>query len=194
MKRFPALFAALLLLSGCTATGTRQPTAPQILPDPMTFGRSAMAFQHLSGVPQKGSQAGRTVSAEAAVAVSPAVFKMSLLAPQGGRIWDISTDGRTISENRIVPIPDEMEAERLIVDAALVWWPKGGLLASVRPDVRLRIEEGDGIRLIYLGNPKKLAYTIRYSKGAQPGRFTGHAELEQHLLNYRLSIESEEIK
>lgn len=179
MLRLILIAVAALLIGGCVASSSR-PHAGDALPplrlSPAALGRSVAWQQKLEFVFD-----GKRETVEALLEVDPEEVRL-LLHTAGQSALRLRWDGRELEHSRAEWLPAALNAERVLDDMQLVYWPLASVQAALPSD--WRIDESHGVRRLHHGAVEVLR--IEYPTPAS-------ARLIQHRYGYRLDVQSIEV-
>ena len=130
----------------------------------------------------------REVTFDAYLASNNRELKLSVLF-MGFRAWDITYDGEMIFEERTSQVPQELQANYLLRDITLSYWPASNIM---RQSPKLLIVDKPHERLIQDRESADLLLSIRYLDNAGPTSPIGRLILTNHKEHYQLSIDSRE--
>ena len=117
-------------------------------------------------------------------------MKIAVMA-MGMKVWNIDFDGMVITEERSEHLPEALEAQYMVRDIALAYWPSRDLKAQLNDWILI---ENEQTRLIYAPGEENPIISIEYRKGAAPLSANGEVIFENHLHHYRLTIQSNSLK
>ncbi len=101
----------------------------------------------------------------------------------GQRMFTLLWDGARLNEERGPHVPKQLEADRVLRDIQLVYWPAESVRASLPPGWEL--DDAPGRRALISGGREWVR--VRYD--GEP-RWVGRTELINEAEHYRLTIES----
>ena len=130
----------------------------------------------------------REVTFDAYLASNNRELKLSVLF-MGFRAWDITYDGEMIFEERTSQVPQELQANYLLRDITLSYWPASNIM---RQSPKLLIVDKPHERLIQDRESGDLLLSIHYMDNAGPTSPIGRLILTNHKEHYQLSIDSRE--
>jgi hypothetical protein len=162
-----------LALQGCTTPQPRRSAMPELRLAPAEAGQTLALAQRLTI-----SRQDQTQTVEAMLELSETKLELALLL-MGQPVARLSWDGRTLQEQRVPGLPEQVSAQRILTDLQLVVWPAVALARALPPGWSLG--EQDGLR--ELRQQGDVVARVRY-------RSRWDAELENLREGYRLRIES----
>jgi len=188
VRRLIVLLAAALL-AACAQTAAppaAPPTAsvPALRLSPASFGASLSLAQRLT-VRQLPAAARRPVpeqSLEAQLEIEAGELRLAAFA-LNQRVLMLRWDGLALQTQRHALLPAEVDAERVLRDVQLVYWPLAAVAAAL--PAGWTVADADSQRLLSFGD--QVQVLIDYA--GQP-RWQGRAELDNRREGYRLTIES----
>ncbi len=185
MRRVTALLL-LLCLSACVNVPQAQPALPRLQLAPSAFGSNVSLAQRLT-LEKVSDQArlprgGMPRSLDAQLEIDTETVQLAGFA-LGQRILTLSWNGNALTSQRHPLLPAEVEAETILRDVQLVYWPATSLNAALPAGWRV-VDAARQRSLQFEGRP---LLTITYQ--AEP-RWAGRAELDNLLEGYRLTIDS----
>lgn len=174
-----------------TQTSEQQPLEmPSVLPIPQDYPGVFNVYQRIRVEADQQFTQNQPSEFEAMIAANRKGMKIALMA-MGMKVWSIDYDGMVITEERGEQVPDALQAQYLMRDIALVYWPSASLKTQLK-DWTL-VENGSS-RQIFSPGSATPAVTVTYQKGTQAQSAQGSVTLENHLHHYRLSIQSNVVK
>ena len=185
-RRLIAILLAYLLVA-CASTA---PTAPRIeLPKlrlaPADFGATLSLAQRLTvlQLPRSAAEeAPREQTLDAQLEIEPGELRLAAFA-LNQRVLSLRWNGRELTQIRHPLLPRAVDAERVLRDVQLAYWP----LASVRAALAegWSVEDGEGWRELRFDGRTQ----ARIDYAGLP-RWQGRADLDNRAEGYRLAIES----
>lgn len=173
-----------------TSTVEKALKIPTVLPTCSDLTRSFNAYQHIHVNADRYDAESQTNDFEAMITADKKGMKIAVMA-MGMKVWNIDFDGMVITEERSEHLPEALEAQYMVRDIALAYWPSRDL----KPQLKYwTLVEGDRTRLIYAPGEEKPIISIEYRKGAAPLSGDGEVIFENHLHHYRLTIQSSRLK
>ena len=169
-----------LLLAACASKPEVAVPAPaplQLQLSPASFAATVSLQQHLTVL-----RDGATHELDAALEIDPAQVSLVAIA-LGQRVLTVQYDGKTLQSWRHLMLPAEVQAQNVLQDVQLSFWPLAAVSAAL--PAGWRITEENNQRTLYQHDV--VVSTIRYS--ATP-RWLGRVELNNQRYGYRLSIDS----
>lgn len=163
---------------------------PTVLPTCSDLTRSFNAYQHIHVNADSYDAESQTNDFEAMITADKKGMKIAVMA-MGMKVWNIDFDGMVITEERSEHLPEALEAQYMVRDIALAYWPSRDLKPQLKD---WTLVEGDRTRLIYAPGEEKPIISIEYRKGAAPLSANGEVIFENHLHHYRLTIQSSRLK
>lgn len=193
-----ACCAALALsLSGCSLwqgfMSEESPVTaaiPTVVPVISALNQPFNAFQHIHAEIGNDRIEAKSADFDAMVSADRKSMKVALVA-LGTTVWQIDYDGMVITEERSDHVPEEMQAQYLLRDLAMVYWPKETIARQLKG---WTLTETANARTFFMPGKTSPAIEVTYQKGAAPMSATGTAVLVNHLHRYRLIIESSPVK
>lgn len=171
----------------------RQDTAisfPTVLPILSKLPQNFQAYQQLYVETDKKYTNTKNGSFEAVINADKNNMMIAVMA-MGIKVWNINFDGIVITEERTEHVPEALQAQYLIRDIALAYWPKADLQGQLKG---WTILEDNNKRLIYAPGQTVPAILITYSKGASPLNPDGQIKYENYLFHYNIIIDSSRLK
>lgn len=185
MRRLIVLLAAALL-AACAQTAAPPPAAslPALRLSPASFGGSLSVVQRLTvqQLPAAARRPPPEQSLEGQLEIEPGELRLAAFA-LNQRVLMLRWDGLALQTQRHALLPAEVDAERVLRDVQLVYWPLAAVAAALPPGWTVadahsqrRLSFGDQVQVLidYAGLP----------------RWQGRAELDNRREGYRLTIES----
>lgn len=163
---------------------------PTVLPTCSDLTRSFNAYQHIHVNADSYDAESQTNDFEAMITADKKGMKIAVMA-MGMKVWNIDFDGMVITEERSEHLPEALEAQYMVRDIALAYWPSRDLKPQLKD---WTLVEGDRTRLIYAPGEENPIISIEYRKGAAPLSANGEVIFENHLHHYRLTIQSNSLK
>lgn len=163
---------------------------PTVLPTCSDLTRSFNAYQHIHVNADRYDAESQTNDFEAMITADKKGMKIAVMA-MGMKVWNIDFDGMVITEERSEHLPEALEAQYMVRDIALAYWPSRDLKAQLKDWILI---ENEQTRLIYAPGEEKPIISIEYRKGAAPLSADGEVIFENHLHHYRLTIQSSRLK
>ncbi|HIT96641.1 MAG TPA: DUF3261 domain-containing protein [Candidatus Aphodousia faecavium] len=193
-----ACCAAIALgLSGCSLwqgfmseESPATATFPTVVPAISALTQPFNAFQHIHAEIENDRIETKTADFDAMVSADRHSMKVALVA-LGTTVWQIDYDGMVITEERSEHVPQTMQAQYLLRDLAMVYWPKETLTTQLKD---WTITETNASRAFFAPGDTAPTIEVTYENGAAPMSTTGKALLVNHLHDYRLIIESSPVK
>ena len=130
----------------------------------------------------------REVTFDAYLASNRRELKLSVLF-MGFRAWDITYNGEMIFEERTSQVPQELQANYLLRDITLCYWPASSIM---RQSPKLLIVDQPHERLVKDQQSGEILLSIRYLDNSGPDAPIGRLILTNHKEHYQLSIDSRE--
>ena len=175
--RAALLAACMLLLSGCASW-----IGPPLLQiPPAALGRERTLEQRV--VFERQSE---RMSFESVLEIDAERLRMVATA-MGLRLFSLDYDGHAIEQGAGLPMPRGLPPEWVVDDTLFVLAPTAALDAALPESWRL--EDSGRQRRVFLG--ERLIVEVRRDSDDPDN---GHAELIQHALGYRLSIDTREVE
>lgn len=163
---------------------------PTVLPTCSNLTQSFNAYQHIHVEADRYNAESKTNDFEAMITADKKGMKIAVMA-MGMKVWNIDFDGMVITEERSEYLPEALEAQYMVRDIALAYWPSRDLKPQLKD---WTLVEGDRRRLIYAPGEENPIISIEYRKGAAPLSADGEVIFENHLHHYRLTIQSNSLK
>lgn len=163
---------------------------PTVLPTCSNLTQSFNAYQHIHVEADRYNAESKTNDFEAMITADKKDMKIAVMA-MGMKVWNIDFDGMVITEERSEYLPEALEAQYMVRDIALAYWPSRDLKAQLKDWILI---ENEQTRLIYAPGEEKPIISIEYRKGAAPLSADGEVIFENHLHHYRLTIQSSRLK
>lgn len=163
---------------------------PTVLPTCSNLTQSFNAYQHIHVEADRYNAESKTNDFEAMITADKKGMKIAVMA-MGMKVWNIDFDGMVITEERSEYLPEALEAQYMVRDIALAYWPSRDLKAQLKDWILI---ENEQTRLIYAPGEEKPTISIEYRKGAAPLSADGEVIFENHLHHYRLTIQSNSLK
>lgn len=163
---------------------------PTVLPTCSDLTRSFNAYQHIHVNADRYDAESQTNDFEAMITADKKGMKIAVMA-MGMKVWNIDFDGMVITEERSEHLPEALEAQYMVRDIALAYWPSRDLKTQLKDWI---LVESEQTRLIYAPGEEKPIISIEYRKGAAPLSADGEVIFENHLHHYRLTIQSNSLK
>ena len=163
---------------------------PTVLPTCSNLTQSFNAYQHIHVEADRYNAESKTNDFEAMITADKKGMKIAVMA-MGMKVWNIDFDGMVITEERSEYLPEALEAQYMVRDIALAYWPSRDLKAQLKEWILI---ENEQTRLIYAPGEEKPIISIEYRKGAAPLSADGEVIFENHLHHYRLTIQSSRLK
>lgn len=193
-----ACCAALILgLSGCSLwqgfMSEESPVTaaiPTVVPTISALNQPFNAFQHIHAEIGNDAVNNKSADFDAMVSADKRSMKVALVA-LGTTVWQIDYDGMVITEERSDHVPEEMQAQYLLRDLAMVYWPKETITRQLKGWTLTETEQS---RVFFMPGETKPVIEVTYRNGAAPMSATGTVVFNNHLHRYRLIIESSPVK
>ena len=182
--------SACSLWQSNTSTVEEAIIIPTVLPTCSDLTQSFNAYQHIHVEADRYNAESKTNDFEAMITADKKGMKIAVMA-MGMKVWNIDFDGMVITEERSEHLPEALEAQYMVRDIALAYWPSRDLKPQLKD---WTLVEGDRTRLIYAPGEEKPIISIEYRKGAAPLSADGEVIFENHLHHYRLTIQSNSLK
>lgn len=195
--------SALLNLSACSVidqwlgapsepVSVSRPTAqmPTVLPVLQDYPGTFNVYQRIRVETDRQFTGAQPTEFEAMITANRKNMKIALMA-MGMKVWSIDYDGMVITEERGEQVPETLQAQYLMRDIALVYWPASSLKGQLK-DWKL-VENASG-RQIFAPDSITPAVTITYQNSEKEQGSEGNVILENHLHHYRLMIQSSAVK
>ena len=163
---------------------------PTVLPILSRLPQNFQAYQQLYVETDKKYTNTKNASFEAVINADKNNMMIAVMA-MGIKVWNINFDGIVITEERAEHVPEALQAQYLIRDIALAYWPKADLQDQLKD---WTILEDNNKRLIYAQGQTVPAILITYSKGASPLNPDGQIKYENYLFHYNIIIDSSRLK
>lgn len=163
---------------------------PTVLPTCSNLTQSFNAYQHIHVEADRYNAESKTNDFEAMITADKKGMKIAVMA-MGMKVWNIDFDRMVITEERSEYLPEALEAQYMVRDIALAYWPSRDLKAQLKDWILI---ENEQTRLIYAPGEEKPIISIEYRKGAAPLSADGEVIFENHLHHYRLTIQSNSLK
>lgn len=163
---------------------------PTVLPTCSDLTRSFNAYQHIHVNADRYDAESQTNDFEAMITADKKGMKIAVMA-MGMKVWNIDFDGMVITEERSEHLPEGLEAQYMVRDIALAYWPSRDLKTQLNDWILI---ENEQTRLIYAPGEENPIISIEYRKGAAPLSANGEVIFENHLHHYRLTIQSNSLK
>ena len=110
-----------------TQTSEQQPLEmPSVLPIPQDYPGVFNVYQRIRVEADQQFTQNQPSEFEAMIAANRKGMKIALMA-MGMKVWSIDYDGMVITEERGEQVPDALQAQYLMRDIALVYWPSASL-------------------------------------------------------------------
>jgi len=184
VRRLIVLLAAALLAACAQTAAPPAAGVPSLRLSPASFGASLSLVQRLT-VQQLPSAARRSApeqSLEAQLEIEPGELRLAAFA-LNQRVLMLRWDGLALQTQRHALLPAEVDAERVLRDVQLVYWPLAAVAAAL--PAGWTVADADSQRLLSFGD--QVQVLIDY---AGLPRWQGRAELDNRREGYRLTIES----
>lgn len=165
-------------------------TIPTVVPAISTLNQPFNAFQHIHAEIGNDQIDAKTADFEAMVSADKRTMKVALMA-LGTTVWQIDYDGMVITEERSEHVPEAMQAQYLLRDLAMVYWPKETLTSQLKDWTMTQTQTS---RAFFAPGNTAPMIEVTYKDGAAPMSAAGTAVLDNHLHRYRLIIESSPVK
>lgn len=185
-RRFLAT-APVALLAACAAGRPRPPMLqlPMLRLAPAALGRSMSVVQRLSvqrlDQPEEPPQ-----TVEVLMQIDDQRLQLAGFA-FSQRVLTMGWDGQTLTTQRHPMLPAEVDAERMLRDITLAWWPAAAIAAALPADWRL--EQAPGLRV--LRNQGEATISLRYAAPeVEDPAGERRIELNNVVERYALTIES----
>lgn len=182
--------SACSLWQSNTSTVEEAIIIPTVLPTCSNLTQSFNAYQHIHVEADRYNAESKTNDFEAMITADKKGMKIAVMA-MGMKVWNIDFDGMVITEERSEHLPEALEAQYMVRDIALAYWPSRDLKPQLKD---WTLVEGDRTRLIYAPGEENPIISIEYRKGAAPLSANGEVIFENHLHHYRLTIQSNSLK
>ena len=163
---------------------------PTVLPTCSNLTQSFNAYQHIHVEADRYNAESKTNDFEAMITADKKGMKIAVMA-MGMKVWNIDFDGMVITEERSEHLPEALEAQYMVRDIALAYWPSRDLKAQLKDWILI---ENEQTRLIYAPGEENPIISIEYRKGTAPLSADGEVIFENHLHHYRLTIQSNSLK
>lgn len=173
-----------------TSTVEKALKIPTVLPTCSDLTRSFNAYQHIHVNADRYDAESQTNDFEAMITADKKGMKIAVMA-MGMKVWNIDFDGMVITEERSEHLPEALEAQYMVRDIALAYWPSRDLKTQLNDWILI---ENEQTRLIYAPGEENPIISIEYRKGAAPLSANGEVIFENHLHHYRLTIQSNSLK
>lgn len=173
-----------------TSTVEKALKIPTVLPTCSDLTRSFNAYQHIHVNADRYDAESQTNDFEAMITADKKGMKIAVMA-MGMKVWNIDFDGMVITEERSEHLPEALEAQYMVRDIALAYWPSRDLKTQLNDWILI---ENEQTRLIYAPGEENPIISIEYRKGAAPLSGDGEVIFENHLHHYRLTIQSSRLK
>ena len=184
-------------LSGCSLwqAFTSDPTAeteamPTVVPVISVLNQPFNAFQHIHADIGNDQVNAKTADFDATVSADRKSMKVALVA-LGTTVWHIDYDGMIITEERSDHVPHEMQAQYLLRDLAMVYWPKETITSQLKD---WTMTETENARRFFMPGSTTPVIEVSYQNGAAPMSEKGDVVFTNRLHRYRLIIESSPVK
>lgn len=194
---------ALLNLSACSVidqwlgapsepVSVSRPTAqmPSVLPVLQDYPGTFNVYQRIRVETDRQYTEDQPTEFEAMITANRKNMKIALMA-LGMKVWSIDYDGMVITEERGEQVPETLQAQYLMRDIALVYWPASSLKGQLKD---WNLVENASSRQIFAPDSITPAVTITYQNSAKERGSEGNVILENHLHHYRLMIQSSAVK
>lgn len=182
--------SACSLWQSNTSTVEEALKIPTVLPTCSDLTRSFNAYQHIHVNADRYDAESQTNDFEAMITADKKGMKIAVMA-MGMKVWNIDFDGMVITEERSEHLPEALEAQYMVRDIALAYWPSRDLKTQLNDWILI---ENEQTRLIYAPGEENPIISIEYRKGAAPLSANGEVIFENHLHHYRLTIQSNSLK
>ena len=182
--------SACSLWQSNTSTVEEAIIIPTVLPTCSNLPQSFNAYQRLHVEADRYNAESKTNDFEAMITADKKGMKIAVMA-MGMKVWNIDFDGMVITEERSEHLPDALEAQYMVRDIALAYWPSRDLKTQLNDWILI---ENEQTRLIYAPGEENPIISIEYRKGAAPLSANGEVIFENHLHHYRLTIQSNSLK
>lgn len=128
--RLAAGLLGALLLSGCV-TGTRAPPAQGAAASRPLVAPSAVGDRTVSQV-VRGAVGDRVITMNCVVSVKGNEMSVVGLNAMGVRLFTMRYDGKSVSAEKSLGLPEDFRPEWLIADLQFVFWPLTSLVGPLR--------------------------------------------------------------
>ena len=182
--------SACSLWQSNTSTVEEAIIIPTVLPTCSNLTQSFNAYQHIHVEADRYNAESKTNDFEAMITADKKGMKIAVMA-MGMKVWNIDFDGMVITEERSEHLPEALEAQYMVRDIALAYWPSRDLKTQLNDWILI---ENEQTRLIYAPGEENPIISIEYRKGAAPLSGDGEVIFENHLHYYRLTIQSSRLK
>lgn len=182
--------SACSLWQSNTSTVEEAIIIPTVLPTCSNLTQSFNAYQHIHVEANRYNAESKTNDFEAMITADKKGMKIAVMA-MGMKVWNIDFDGMVITEERSEHLPEALEAQYMVRDIALAYWPSRDLKTQLNDWILI---ENEQTRLIYAPGEENPIISIEYRKGAAPLSANGEVIFENHLHHYRLTIQSSRLK
>lgn len=169
--------AFLSVLTGCASDPFLYGNRPDIQLSPESFGQNISVQQQLHVI-----QNGQTHDLQVVLEIDKDKITLVGLA-MNQRVLTLDYDGKTLHSWRHFMLPKEVQAENVLENLQLAFWPKAVIEKALPKD--WRIEENPQERYIFYKDAKMT--DIKYNN---PIRWLGTIVLENHYYHYSLTIQS----
>jgi len=185
VRRLIAILLGALLTACASAPPPPRIELPRLRLAPADFGQTLSLAQRLTvlQLPRSAAEeAPAEQSLDALLEIEPGELRLAAFA-LNQRVLSLRWDGRELGQNRHPLLPRAVDAERVLRDVQLAYWP----LASVRAALPAAwsVEDGEGWRELRLNGQLQL----RIDYAGRP-RWQGRTDLDNRAEGYRLAIES----
>lgn len=125
-----------------TSTVEKALKIPTVLPTCSDLTRSFNAYQHIHVNADRYDAESQTNDFEAMITADKKGMKIAVMA-MGMKVWNIDFDGMVITEERSEHLPEALEAQYMVRDIALAYWPSRDLKPQLKD---WTLVEGDRTR------------------------------------------------
>jgi len=175
-----------VLMAACAAPRTvARVELPLLHLAPTDFGRTISLAQRLTvlQLPRSAAEeAPREQSLDAQLEIEPTELRLAAFA-LNQRVLSLRWDGRELTQTRHPLLPRGVDAERVLRDVQLTYWPLASVQAAL--PAGWTAEDGSAWRELRLNGQTQ----VRIDYAGQP-RWQGRADLDNRAEGYRLAIES----
>lgn len=182
--------SACSLWQPVTPMSASQTVIPTVLPICTNLPKSFNAHQHIYVETNQYPAETKADDFDAIISANRKGMKIAVLV-MGMKVWDIDFDGMVITEQRSEHLPEGLEAQYMVRDIALTYWPTQDLKVQLKDWTLIETEQ---TRKIFAPGEHTPIITIEYRNGAAPLIADGEVIFENHLHHYRLTIQSSELK
>ena len=189
MPRLLAAFTAASMLAGCAHAPRSSTHASMARP----LAAPQAAGEHAVSQVVRGAFGAREMTLSCVVTVKDGVMSVVGLNALGVRLFTIRYDGRLVSADKGIGVPEGLTPERLLADLQLVFWPLQPLQQTLQSAGYELKDSAPATRRLRRGD--RLVAEVHYSQGAGAdlahAAWSGRAWLVSLEYGYSLHIESQ---